>query len=55
MRCRKNCTAALAMGALVLLWMPHAAQGQQSEPAVLTLQQAEELARKNHPGIRAAK
>ena len=54
MRCRKNCTAALATGALVLLWMPHAAQGQQSEPAVLTLQQAEELARKNHPGIRAA-
>ncbi|MCY4488890.1 MAG: TolC family protein [Deltaproteobacteria bacterium] len=54
MRCRKNGAAALAIGALMLLGMPHAAQGQQSEPEVLTLRQAEELARKNHPGIRAA-
>ena len=54
MRCRKNCTAVLGIGAFVLLWMFHAAEGQQSEPKVLTLQQAERMALENHPGIRAA-
>lgn len=54
MRHRKNCTAVLGIGALVLLWMVHPANGQQSEPKVLTLQQAERMALENHPGIRAA-
>lgn len=54
MRCRKNCTAVLGIGAVVLLWMVHAANGQQAEPEVLTLEQAERIALENHPGIRAA-
>ena len=51
---RKNSTTALAIGAFVLLWTAHAALGQEAPPAVLTLQEAESVARKNHPGIRAA-
>ncbi len=56
---RKNFTAArvaaaMATGAFVLLWAAHAALGQGSPPPVLTLQEAERTARKNHPGIRAA-
>ncbi len=54
MRCRKNCTAILGVGAVVLLWMVHAANGQQTGPKVLTLEQAERIALENHPGIRAA-
>ena len=54
MRCRKNCTAVLGIGALVLLWMIPAAHGQQSAPEMLTLQQAERMALEKHPGIRAA-
>ncbi len=54
MRCRKNRTAILGIGAAVLLWMVQAANGQQAEPKVLTLEQAERIALENHPGIRAA-
>ncbi len=54
MRCCKNRTAILGIGAAVLLWMVHAANGQQAEPKVLTLEQAERIALENHPGIRAA-
>ena len=54
MRCRKNLTAALGIGAFVLLWLFQAAHGQQSGPQVLTMQQAERIALENHPGIRAA-
>ena len=54
MRCRKHNTAILGIGAFVLLWMVHAANGQQSELKTLTLQQAEGMALENHPGIRAA-
>lgn len=51
---RKNSAAALAVGAFVLLGTVSAARGQESSPPVLTLQEAEGIARKNHPGIRAA-
>ena len=54
MRCCKNRTAILGIGAAVLLWMVHAANGQQAEPKVLTLEQADRIALENHPGIRAA-
>lgn len=51
---RKNFITALAIGAFVLLSTAHAALGQESPPPVLTLQEAESVARKNHPAIRAA-
>ncbi|MDE0342186.1 MAG: TolC family protein [Deltaproteobacteria bacterium] len=51
---RKNSITALAMGAFVLLSTAPAALGQESPPPVLTLQEAESVARENHPAIRAA-
>ena len=54
MRCRKDYTAVLGIGTLVLLWVIPAAHGQQSAPEMLTLQQAERIALEKHPGIRAA-
>lgn len=51
---RKNSITALAIGAFVLMSTAHAALGQESPPPVLTLQEAESVARKNHPAIRAA-
>lgn len=55
MRCRKNWAAVLGIGALVLLGMFQPAIAQQSDPEMLTLQQAERIALEKHPGIRAAK
>ncbi len=54
MRRRKNRAAALGIGVLVVFAMVCAAEGQQPQPEVLTLRQAESMARDNHPGIRAA-
>ncbi len=54
MRCRKNRAAVVGVVAFMLLWMVQPAAGQQSDPDVLTLQQAERMALENHPGIRAA-
>ncbi|MDE0027855.1 MAG: TolC family protein [Deltaproteobacteria bacterium] len=51
---RKNSITALAMGAFVLLSTAPAALGQESPLPVLTLQEAESVARENHPAIRAA-
>ncbi len=51
---RKDSITALAIGAFVLMSTAHAALGQESPPPVLTLQEAESVARKNHPAIRAA-
>ena len=55
MRCRKNGAAVLGIGAFMLLGMFQSAIAQQSDPEMLTLQQAERIALENHPGIRAAK
>ena len=54
MRGRNNVIAVLATGVFMLLGMVPAAHGQQSEPEVLTLEQAERMALENHPGVRAA-
>ncbi|MDE0214890.1 MAG: TolC family protein [Deltaproteobacteria bacterium] len=51
---RKSSITALAMGAFVLLSTAPAALGQESPLPVLTLQEAESVARENHPAIRAA-
>lgn len=51
---RKDSITALAIGAFVLMSAAHAALGQESPPPALTLQEAESVARKNHPAIRAA-
>ena len=51
---RKDSITALAIGAFVLMSTAHAALGQESPPPALTLQEAESVARKNHPAIRAA-
>ena len=51
---RNDSITALAIGAFVLMSTAHAALGQESPPPVLTLQEAESVARKNHPAIRAA-
>lgn len=49
----KRCAVILWCGVFACL-VP-AAMGQQAEPEVLTLQQAESIALENHPGIRAAR
>lgn len=54
MRCRKDCTAVLGTVAFLLLWMVQAVNGQTTAPEILTLQQAEQMALDNHPGVRAA-
>ena len=54
MACRKNCAAVLWIGVFLLLSLVAPAAGQQAEPKVLTLQEAERMALENHPGIRAA-
>ena len=54
MQCRKNCAVLLWIGVIVLSWLVPTAGGQQAEPKMLTLQQAESIALENHPGIRGA-
>ena len=54
MACRKNRAVVLWIGVFTLSWMVPTVAGQQAEPKVLTLQQAESMALENHPGIHAA-